>query len=148
MITIRKGERKDLKDAFRLIQELALFEKAPHEVTNTLEMMEKDGFGSNPIYGFIIAEKAGEIIGMSLYYFRYSTWKGKRLYLEDLIVTEKHRGSGAGRRLFDETIKIARETGCTGMKWQVLDWNEPAIQFYEQYGANLDKGWINCSINF
>jgi GNAT superfamily N-acetyltransferase len=148
MITIRQGEKKDLNDAFRLIQELALFEKAPHEVTNTLEMMEKDGFGPNPIYGFIVAEKSEEIIGMSLYYFRYSTWKGKRLYLEDLIVTEKHRGSGAGKRLFEETIKIGKETGCTGMMWQVLDWNEPAIQFYKRYGAALDGGWINCGLNF
>lgn len=148
MISLRKGEQRDLGRAFQLIQELALFERAPHEVTNSVKMMEQDGFGENPIFGFIVAEKEGQIIGMSLYYFRYSTWKGKRLYLEDLIVTESHRGSGAGKLLFEETIKIAKETNCTGMMWQVLDWNEPAIEFYKKYDAVLDSGWINCNINF
>jgi len=148
MAAIRKGEKADLPDAFRLIKELALFEKAPEEVTNTIEMMEEDGFGSNPIYGFIVAEDEGEIVGMSMYYYRYSTWKGKRLYLEDLIVTEKARGTGIGKDLLDRTVEIAKETNCTGVMWQVLDWNTPAIDFYKKYGASLDEEWINCNLNF
>ena len=148
MATIRKGEKADLPDAFRLIKELALFEKAPEEVTNTIEMMEEDGFGANPIYGFIVAEDEGEIVGMSMYYYRYSTWKGKRLYLEDLIVTEKARGTGIGKDLLDRTVEIAKETNCTGVMWQVLDWNTPAIDFYKKYGASLDEEWINCNLNF
>ncbi len=148
MAAIRKGEKADLPDAFRLIKELALFEKAPEEVTNTIEMMEEDGFGPNPIYGFIVAEDEGEIVGMSMYYYRYSTWKGKRLYLEDLIVTEKARGTGIGKDLLDRTVEIAKETNCTGVMWQVLDWNTPAIDFYKKYGASLDEEWINCNLNF
>ena len=148
MAAIRKGEKADLPDAFRLIKELALFEKAPEEVTNTIEMMEEDGFGANPIYGFIVAEDKGEIVGMSMYYYRYSTWKGKRLYLEDLIVTEKARGTGIGKDLLDRTVEIAKETNCTGVMWQVLDWNTPAIDFYKKYGASLDEEWINCNLNF
>ncbi len=148
MIQIRKGTKNDLPSAFELIKELALFEKAPDEVSNTLELMEKDGFGEQPIYWYIVAEEDGVIIGMSMYYFRYSTWKGKRLYLEDLIVTEDRRGTGVGKMLFERTIEIARETSCTGMMWQVLDWNEPAINFYREYGAKLDSGWLNCSLNF
>lgn len=148
MAVIRKGERADLPAALRLIKELALFEKAPQEVTNTLEMMEEDGFGPNPIYGFIVAEQDEDILGMSMYYYRYSTWKGKRLYLEDLIVTEKARGSGIGKQLLDRTVEIAKETNCTGVMWQVLDWNTPAIEFYKKYGASLDEEWINCNLNF
>ncbi|MFY0599576.1 MAG: GNAT family N-acetyltransferase [Cyclobacteriaceae bacterium] len=148
MITVRNGEKEDIPAAYNLIKELALFEKAPDEVTNTIEMMEKDGFGDTPFYWFIVAEEEGKIIGMSMYYFRYSTWKGKRLYLEDLIITETKRGIGVGKQLFDRTIEIAKETECTGMMWQVLDWNEPAINFYQEYGAKFDKGWLNCSLNF
>jgi len=147
-VVIREGEKRDLPAALQLIKELALFEKAPEEVTNTLEMMEVDGFGSNPVYGFIVAENNEEIVGMSMYYYRYSTWKGKRLYLEDLIVTEKARGAGVGKKLLDRTVKIAKENNCTGVMWQVLDWNEPAIKFYEKYGASLDGEWINCHLHF
>lgn len=105
--------------------------------------MERDGFGDNPVYGFFVAEKEGVIIGLSLYYFRYSTWKGKRLYLEDIIVTEKERGSGYGKLLFERTMKFAIESNCTGMMWQVLNWNEPAINFYKKYNAKLDEEWLN-----
>jgi GNAT superfamily N-acetyltransferase len=147
MTSIRKGTKADLPAALELIKELALFEKAPQEVTNTLSMMEEDGFGENPIFGFILAEVDGAIIGMSLYYYRYSTWKGKRLYLEDLIVTESKRGLGIGKLLFEETIEIAKKTNCTGMMWQVLDWNEPAINFYKKYNAHFDGEWVNCSLN-
>ncbi len=150
MIIIRSGTHADVPQAFTLVQELALYEKAPEQVTNTPAQMAEDGFGPNPIYGLLVAEDpdAGRVIGISLYYYRYSTWKGKRLYLEDLIVTESYRGSGAGRRLLDATIEVARQTHCTGMMWQVLDWNEPAINFYEQFGTRFDGEWVNCHLNF
>lgn len=130
-----------------LIKELALYERAPHEVTNTVERMEQDGFGANPIYGLFVAENERGIVGISIYYWRYSTWKGKRLYLEDIIVTEKERGSGIGKHLFDRTMQHALDENCTGMLWQVLEWNEPAINFYKKYyQAKLDGEWINCSL--
>lgn len=147
-ITIRKGTPEDIPQAFELIKELALFEKAPEQVTNTPEMMLKDGFGPEPIFGLFVAEVDGSIVGLSLYYYRYSTWKGKRLYLEDLIVTEAMRGYGLGKKLLDITVEEARQTHCTGVMWQVLDWNEPAIKFYESYGARLDGEWINCHLDF
>ncbi|HLZ15741.1 MAG TPA: GNAT family N-acetyltransferase [Cyclobacteriaceae bacterium] len=140
---IRKGERSDLPRVLELIKELALFEKAPHEVTNTVQRMEEDGFGPTPVYGFFVAETDGRIVGLSLYYYRYSTWKGKRLYLEDIIVTEAERGKGLGKLLFEQTMKFATKQNCTGMMWQVLDWNKPAIEFYKKYGAKLDGEWIN-----
>ncbi len=130
-----------------LVLELAEYEKAPHEVTNTLEMMERDGFGPQPVYGFFVAEFENEIIGISIYYFRYSTWKGKRLYLEDIIVTNKYRGKGVGKLLFEETIEKARQEECTGLMWQVLEWNQPAIEFYKKYQTKLDGEWINCHLD-
>lgn len=145
-ISIRVGKKDDLVQVLELIKELALFERAPHEVINTVEMMEQDGFGPNPIYGFFVAEQQNRIIGLSLFYWRYSTWKGKRLYLEDIIVTEKERGNGVGKKLFDRTMQHALDQQCSGMMWQVLDWNEPAINFYKKYGARLDGEWINCTL--
>ncbi len=146
-VNIRIGTKQDLPSVLELIKELALYERAPHEVTNTVERMEKDGFGANPIYGLYVAENEKGIVGISIYYWRYSTWKGKRLYLEDIIVTEKERGSGMGKLLFDRTMQIALDEQCTGMLWQVLEWNEPAINFYKKYyNAKLDGEWINCSL--
>lgn len=146
-ISIRTGTKQDLPRVLELVKELALYERAPHEVTNTVERMEKDGFGPNPIYGLFVAENERGIVGISIYYWRYSTWKGKRLYLEDIIVTEKERGNGIGKLLFDRTMKHALDEECTGMLWQVLDWNEPAINFYKKYyKAKLDGEWINCSL--
>lgn len=145
-VHIREGKKSDLPQVFELVKELALFERAPHEVTNTVEMMERDGFGPNPVYGFFVAEEQNRIIGLSLFYWRYSTWKGKRLYLEDIIVTESERGRGIGKLLFDRTLAKSVEEKCTGMMWQVLDWNEPAINFYKKYGAKLDGEWINCQL--
>ena len=144
--TIRVGRKEDLPRTLELIRELAAYEKAPQEVTNTVAQMEIDGFGPTPIFGFFVAERGNTIIGISLYYWRYSTWKGKRLYLEDIIVTEKERGHGAGKLLFDRTMQHALDEGCTGMLWQVLEWNEPAINFYKKYGAKLDDEWTNCSL--
>ena len=143
---IRKGTKEDLPRVLELIKELATYERAPHEVTNTVEMMEKDGFGPNPIYGLFVAENEKVIVGISLYYWRYSTWKGKRLYLEDIIVTESERGKGIGKQLFVRTMQHAIDENCTGMMWQVLDWNEPAINFYKKYGSKLDGEWVNCSL--
>lgn len=145
-MNVRAGKREDLPLVFKLIQELALYEKAPHEVTNTVERMEHDGFGANPIYGFFVAEHDATIVGAAIYYWRYSTWKGKRLHLEDIIVTESERGKGIGKLLFDRTMQHALDTYCTGMMWQVLDWNEPAINFYKKYGSKLDGEWINCHL--
>jgi GNAT superfamily N-acetyltransferase len=146
-MTIRTGTKADLPRVLELIKELALYEKAPHEVTNTLAQMEHDGFGPNPIYGFFVAEnRENRIVGLSLYYWRYSTWKGKRLYLEDIIVTESERGGGIGKLLFDRTMQHALDENCTGMMWQVLDWNEPAINFYKKYGSKLDGEWVNCHL--
>ncbi len=142
-IRLRKGEKKDLPNVLELIRELALYERALNQVSNTVEQMEKDGFGENPIYGFFVAEDGNGIVGLSLYYFRYSTWKGKRLYLEDIIVTESQRGRGLGRLLFERTMRFSLEQSCTGMMWQVLEWNKPAIDFYKKYDAKLDAEWVN-----
>lgn len=145
-IIIRSGRKQDLPRVLELVRELAEYERAPHEVTNTVRLMEADGFGINPVFGFFVAEKDGAIVGLSLYYWRYSTWKGRRLYLEDIIVTESERGHGIGKLLFDRTMKKTLEENCTGMMWQVLDWNEPAINFYRKYGAKLDNEWTNCHL--
>lgn len=145
-LEIRPGIKQDLPLVLELIKELALYEKALEQVSNTVTQMEIDGFGEHPIYGFFVAEEAGRILGLSLYYYRYSTWKGKRLYLEDIIVTEKERGRGLGKVLFERTMQFALEQDCTGMMWQVLDWNEPAINFYKKYGAKLDPEWINGNL--
>jgi GNAT superfamily N-acetyltransferase len=143
---IREGRKPDLPRVLELVKELAEYEKAPHEVINTVEQIEQDGFGASPIYGFFVAENENGIVGLSLYYWRYSTWKGKRLYLEDIIVTEKERGSGIGKLLFDRTMQHALDSNCSGMMWQVLNWNEPAINFYKKYGAKLDDEWTNCNL--
>jgi GNAT superfamily N-acetyltransferase len=145
-ISIRPGRKEDLPRVLELVRELAEFERAPHEVTNSVELMEADGFGPDPVYGFFVAEHKGFIVGLSLYYWRYSTWKGRRLYLEDIIVTESERGNGIGKMLFDQTMQKTLEENCTGMMWQVLDWNEPAINFYKKYGAKLDSEWVNCHL--
>jgi len=147
-IVIRQGEQKDLSATLDLIKELALYEKALDQVTNTIEMMEEDGFGSHPIFGFFVAQQSDKIVGLSLFYYRYSTWKGKRLYLEDIIVTETSRGKGLGKLLLEKTIQKAKDEKCTGMTWQVLDWNEPAIKFYEKYDVKFDSEWVNCNVDF
>lgn len=148
MYSLREGKIEDLPGVLELIKELALYEKAPEQVTNNLDLMKEDGFGPNPVYGFYVCEKnsTSEIIGIAVYYYRYSTWKGKRLYLEDIVVTESERGHGAGKLLFDQVMEKSLEAKCTGMMWQVLDWNEPAINFYKKYGATLEAGWLNAHL--
>jgi len=146
MIVIRDGNKTDLPRVLELIKELAEYEKALDEVTNNVSMLEQDGFGPNPVYGFFVAEDSGDIHGISLYYYRYSTWKGKRLYLEDIVVTQSKRGGGIGKLLFEATMKKALAENCTGMMWQVLDWNQSAIDFYMRYKTRFDNGWINCHL--
>jgi GNAT superfamily N-acetyltransferase len=145
-ITIRKGVKKDLPDALNLVKELAAYEKAPLEVAVTIGEMETDGFGENPAFGFFVAETDNRIVGMALYYTKYSTWKGKCIFLEDIIITEQYRKYGIGKKLFGEVVKVAREMKARRMEWQVLEWNEPAIKFYEKLNSNFDKEWINCKL--
>ncbi len=146
-ITIRKGIAADVPAAFELIRELAIYEKAENEISNSIVMMLEDGFGENPIYSFVLAEMDNKVAGMALCYFRYSTWKGRRLFLEDLIVKEAMRGKGIGELLLRAVISNAKETKCTGVMWQVLDWNEPAINFYDKFGVRYDKGWYNVHLD-
>ena len=146
-ISLRVAVKEDCPRLLELVHELALFEKAPEEVTVTLKEFEDAGFGEKPVWKTFVAEVEGIIVGFALYYIRYSTWKGCRMYLEDLIVTEDWRGKGVGKLLFDRLIIEAREMGFNGMSWQVLDWNEPAIKFYKKYEAALDGAWINGSLS-
>ncbi|MEI7589478.1 MAG: GNAT family N-acetyltransferase [Chitinophagia bacterium] len=147
-ILIRRAKKTDCVRLLELIQELAVYEKAPEEVTVTLAHFEESGFGKNPVWWAFVAEVSGVVVGMALYYIRYSTWKGQRMYLEDILVTEEMRGKKIGSLLFDQLIQEAKEKKLKGMNWQVLDWNEPAINFYKKYDANFDPEWVNCSIHF
>ena len=144
---IRKGKRKDIQQVYDLVLELAIYENGLGEVKTSVQEMEEDGFGPDPVFEFFVAENKEGIVGISLYYYRYSTWKGKLLYVEDLIVTERHRRSGLGTRLMEATIKEALQRNCNGIQWQVLEWNEPALAFYKKYNPILDREWINCRID-
>ena len=148
-IEIRKGTKADLKGVLALIKELAEFEKASHEVTNTLDDMEKDGFGEHPAFKVLIAEESTtlEIVGIALYYIGYSTWKGKLLYLDDIVITKSFRRKGIGRMLIDGLMEAAKEEHVKLVKWQVLDWNSPAIEFYKKIHVHFDSEWVNCSLN-
>ena len=130
-----------------LVLELATFERAPQEVTVSQQHFEDSGFGENPVWWAFVAEDNEKIVALALYYIRYSTWKGRRLYLEDLIVTEVCRGQGIGKMLFDRTLHLSRKRKYYGMVWQVLNWNEPAINFYKKYNAEFDNEWVNVEIN-
>jgi GNAT superfamily N-acetyltransferase len=145
-IAVRRAEQKDCPRILELIRELALYEKAPEQVTVTLEHFIESGFGEKPVWWAFVAEVDGTIQGFALYYIRYSTWKGQRMYLEDILVTEAARGKGLGKLLMDRLIVEATEKKFSGMVWQVLEWNEPAINFYKKYQANFDAEWINCSV--
>ncbi len=161
-IKIRLAEREDCMRMMELIQELAVYEKEPTAVTVSLDHFVESGFGENPVWYAFVAESPsasasaspspqgegrGEVIGFALWYIRYSTWKGQRMYLEDFLVSEKMRGQGIGKLLFDTLIEECKQKKYSGMVWQVLDWNEPAINFYKKYeGVDISSGWLNCSI--
>jgi GNAT superfamily N-acetyltransferase len=146
-VAIREARLADCSRILELINELAVYERAPEEVTVTLAEFEDAGFGQKPVWKAFIAELDETIVGFALYYVRYSTWKGCRLYLEDFIVTDSHRGKGIGKQLFDTIVLEAHEKGFNGMTWQVLDWNEPALNFYKKYEAGVEAGWLNGSLS-
>ena len=145
-IEIRKGTEADIPQALQLVRELAAYEKAPDEVEVTNEEMLAWGFGADKQFDFFVAIENDVIVGLALYYFKYSTWKGKCLFLEDIIVTESKRGKGIGKLLFDRVVQVSKELKVRRMEWQVLDWNKPAIDFYKKYNATLDGEWVNCKL--
>lgn len=153
IITIRRAEKSDCNRIMELIRELALYERAPEEVTVTQAHFEESGFGASPVWWAFVAEvpvneQSTEkyIAGFALYYIRYSTWKGQRMYLEDLLVTSEWRGKGIGSMLFEQLFAEARLRNLQAVCWQVLDWNEPAIKFYKNLGASFDSEWVNCAV--
>ncbi len=147
-ITIRKATAADCSRMMELVNELAVYERAPQEVTVSLEHFIQSGFSANPVWWAFVAEEAGAIQGFALYYIRYSTWKGQRMYLEDILVTESARGKGIGTLLMNALIEEAKERKFAGLTWQVLNWNEPAINFYKKYDTLFDEEWTNGMINF
>ena len=144
-ISIRRSTNEDLPQVLALIHELAVYEKAPDEVNVTLDILQNDA--ENGLFRIFMAEEEGRFVGMALYYFGYSTWKGKMMYLDDLVVTESHRKKGVGKLLFDALIEEAKVEGAQQVRWHVLDWNEPAIKFYEKIDAELDPEWITGKMN-
>lgn len=146
-ISIREAKKQDCVRILELVQELANFERAPDEVTVTLQEFEDAGFGEKPVWKAFVAEVDERIEGFALYYIRFSTWKGSRLYLEDFYITEKMRGRRMGTLLFETIIKEAKIKNFNGMSWQVLDWNQPAIDFYNKYNSRLEAGWLNGSLS-
>ena len=143
-IHIRRATKEDCPRLMELIHELAVYERAPDEVTVSLQHFEESGFGEHPVWWAFVAEIDNLAVAFALYYIRYSTWKGQRMYLEDILVTRNMRGKGIGSLLFERLIDEAREKKLNGIVWQVLEWNEPAIRFYKKYNAAFDAEWLNC----
>ncbi len=146
-IYFRKAQKEDVNDIIKLVKKLAEFELAPHEVTVTEKDYLENGFTNNPLFECNLIYVGEELAGFCLWYYRFSTWKGKRLYVEDLYIYESFRNNRLGTILLEEAIKEAKRTNCTGLMWQVLDWNENAIEFYKKYKAKFDSGWINVHLN-
>jgi GNAT superfamily N-acetyltransferase len=140
-MNIRKGNPEDMRSVLGLIQELAIFEKEPEAVVISEEDLIRDGFGEKPLFHVFVAEVEKEIVGIALYYYRYSTWKGKTIHLEDLIVKEKMRGTGLGSALYAEIMKQGKRDNVRRIEWNVLDWNTPAVDFYKNSGARILDGW-------
>ena len=148
-IFIEKAVKEDCEAIMQLVQELAVYEQAPDEVTVAMEHFVESGFGKKPVWEAFVAKENGIVKGFALYYIRYSTWKGQRMYLEDLLVTEEMRGKGIGKLLFDKLVEECKSKKYSGLVWQVLDWNEPAINFYKKFeGVKFDSEWVNCSMDF
>lgn len=147
-IEIRFAEKQDMKFVLELIKELAAYEKALHEVSNSEEQLINDCFGSNPAFECLVALSENKVIGFALFFPVYSTWKGRCLYLEDICVKGSERRHGIGKMLFDAVKQIAENRGMKRLSWQVLDWNESAISFYKKYQTEFDETWINCKIRF
>jgi len=147
-ILLRKGTPSDIPELLDLIKELAAYEKEPEAVIVTEKILLEDGFGDNAIFDFLVVEKDGIVAGIALYYTKYSTWKGRCLYLEDIIVKESERMNGFGSMLLKELVSIAEKTGVKRLEWQVLDWNEPAINFYKKHKTIIDGDWLNCKVEF
>lgn len=145
---IRKGTENDIPRVLELVKELAVFEMAPQEVEVTVEEMLDWGFGINKLFDFFVLERQNLILGIAVYYYKYSTWKGKCLFLEDIVVTENERGKGYGKLLFEEVVKVAKAQKVRRMEWQVLNWNKGAIKFYKKYQSHFDGEWINCKLTF
>ena len=141
-INVRKGKKEDLTDVLFMIKELAEYENSLHEEEITIEQLQKDGFGNKPYFSFLIASIEGKAIGFSFYFIRYSTWKGKFLFLEDFYIKEAYRNKGVGSILFQETINLCKELEVNGMMWQVLDWNTSAIDFYKKFNSNVSSDWL------
>ena len=138
---IRKATQRDMPFVLELIQELAAFEREPEAVEVTVDDLIRDGFSEPPLFNCLVAENENTIIGMALFYYRYSTWKGKTIHLEDLIVQANQRGTGAGFALYQEVIKQGKKDNVRRIEWNVLDWNTPAIAFYEKSGAKVLSDW-------
>lgn len=145
--TVRPAQATDVPAMFKLVQELARFEQAEHEIMNTEAQLLQDGFGEQPVFYALVAEQQAHIVGLLLYFYSYSTWKGKSIYVDDFIVDSEHRHKGVGTLLFNAILQIAEGQAINKLHWQVLNWNEPAIQFYQKQGAILDNEWSNCALN-
>jgi len=145
-IQIRKAEKKDLKDIYRLVRELAVYEKAEDQLIIDIPYYEREF--EEGTFSAIVAEAQEQVIGICIYYLTYSTWKGRMMYLEDFVVDQRYRHQGVGQMLFDSFIQESKDQNCSMVKWQVYDWNEPAIKFYEKNNAYIEKGWWNGKIIF
>ena len=146
-VIIRKGTESDMKAVMQLIQDLADFERASDEVNIDSNVLVQEAFGANKIIDILVAEADGDIVGTMIFYDMFSTWKGRSMYLEDFVIRKSHRRMGIGEQLFEALIAEAKRRGSAKIKWQVLDWNETAIDFYKKIDASFEQEWLNCTLN-